>query len=63
MKVADGYGTQLSVPRKLAMQATAANKAVIDPDEAAAARRSACEKSQAEDLVRQDRAAGAELYP
>ena len=30
VKVADGYGRNYLLPRKLAMQATAANKAVID---------------------------------
>ena len=39
------------MPRKLAMQATAANKAVIEQMKAAAARRSATEKAQAEEVV------------
>ena len=30
VKVADGYGAQLSAPGKLAIEATAANKAVIE---------------------------------
>ncbi|MGB7264962.1 MAG: 50S ribosomal protein L9, partial [Terracidiphilus sp.] len=37
--------------RKMAMQATAANKAVIEQMKSAAARRSASEKAQAEELV------------
>jgi large subunit ribosomal protein L9 len=51
VKVADGYGRNYLLPRKLAMQATAANKAVIEQMKAAAARRSATEKAQAEVLV------------
>ena len=51
VKVADGYGRNYLLPRKLAMQATAANKAVIEQMKAAAARRSATEKAQAQELV------------
>ena len=51
VKVADGYGRNFLLPRKLALQATAANKAVIEQMKAAAARRSAAEKIQAEELV------------
>ncbi len=51
VKVADGYGRNFLLPRKLAMQATVANKAVIDQMKAAAVRRSATEKMQAEELV------------
>jgi large subunit ribosomal protein L9 len=51
VKVADGYGRNFLLPRKLAMQATEANKAVIEQMKAAAARRSATEKAQAEVLV------------
>lgn len=51
VKVADGYGRNFLLPRKLAMQATAANKAVIEQMKAAAARRSATEKAQAQELV------------
>ncbi|HWE83551.1 MAG TPA: 50S ribosomal protein L9 [Terracidiphilus sp.] len=51
VKVADGYGRNFLLPRKLAMQATAANKAVIEQMKASAARRSATEKVQAEELV------------
>jgi len=51
VKVADGYGRNFLLPRKLAMQATAANKAVIEQMKHAAARRSATEKTQAEELV------------
>jgi large subunit ribosomal protein L9 len=51
VKVADGYGRNYLLPRKLAMQATEANKAVIEQMKASAARRSATEKAQAEVLV------------
>ena len=51
VKVADGYGRNFLLPRKLAMQATDANKAVIEQMKAAAARRSASEKAQAEELL------------
>jgi large subunit ribosomal protein L9 len=51
VRVADGYGRNYLLPRKLAMQATEANKAVIEQMKAAAARRSATEKAQAEVLV------------
>jgi large subunit ribosomal protein L9 len=51
VKVADGYGRNFLLPRKLALQATTANKAVIEQMKAAAARRSATEKIQAEELL------------
>ncbi len=51
VKVADGYGRNFLLPRKLALQATLANKAVIEQMKAAAARRSATEKAQAQELV------------
>ena len=51
VKVADGYARNFLLPRKLALQATANNKAVIDQMKAAAARRSATEKAQAEEWV------------
>ena len=51
VKVADGYGRNYLLPRKLAMQATENNKAVIAQMKAASARRSASEKAQAEELV------------
>jgi large subunit ribosomal protein L9 len=51
VKVADGYARNFLLPRKLALQATDNNKAVIDQMKAAAARRSATEKAQAEELV------------
>jgi large subunit ribosomal protein L9 len=51
VKVADGYGRNFLLPRKLALQATDANKAVIETMKSAAARRSASEKIQAEELL------------
>src|ERR1700759_4681821 len=53
VKVADGYGRNFLLPKKLAMEATAANKAVIEQMKASAVRRSAKEKSEAEALVQQ----------
>ena len=53
VKVADGYGRNYLLPRKLAMQATENNKAVIEQMKAAAARRAATEKAQAESLAAQ----------
>jgi large subunit ribosomal protein L9 len=51
VKVAEGYGRNYLLPRKMAMQATAANKAVIEQMKSAAARRSASEKAVAEELA------------
>ena len=51
VKVADGYGRNFLLPRKLALQATVANKAVIDQMMAAATCCSATEKAQAEEVV------------
>jgi len=50
VKVAEGYGRNFLLPRNMAMQATAANKAVIEQMKASAARRSASEKAQAEEV-------------
>jgi large subunit ribosomal protein L9 len=51
VKVADGYGRNYLLPKNLAMEATPANKAVIEQMKAAAVRRSAKEKAEAEQLV------------
>jgi large subunit ribosomal protein L9 len=51
VKVADGFGRNYLLPRKLAMQATEANKAVIEQMKAAAERRSATEKVHAEGVA------------
>jgi len=53
VKVAEGYGRNFLLPRKLAIEATASNKAVIEQMKAAAVRRSAKEKAQAEELSKQ----------
>ena len=53
VKVAEGYGRNYLLPRKLAIEATQANKAVIDQMKAAAVRRSAVEKADAEALSQQ----------
>ena len=48
VKVADGYARNYLLPRKLAMQANEANKAVIEQMKAAASRRAAADKAAAE---------------
>jgi large subunit ribosomal protein L9 len=53
VKVAEGYGRNFLLPKKLAIEATMANKAVIEQMKAAAVRRSANEKSEAEELAKQ----------
>ena len=53
VKVAEGYGRNFLLPRKLAIEANAANKAVIEQMKAAAVRRSAKEKHEAESLSTQ----------
>jgi large subunit ribosomal protein L9 len=50
VKVADGYGRNYLLPGKLAIQATAANKAVIEQMKGSAVRKLAKEKVVAEDL-------------
>ena len=53
VKVAEGYGRNFLLPRKLAIEATVGNKKVIEQMRAAALRRSAKEKAQAEELAKQ----------
>ena len=53
VKVAEGYGRNFLLPRKLAIEATSGNKQVIEQMRAAALRRSAKEKAQAEELSKQ----------
>ena len=53
VKVAEGYGRNYLLPRKLAIVANESNKAVIVQMKAAAVRRSAKEKAQAEELSKQ----------
>jgi len=53
VKVAEGYGRNYLLPRKLAIEASPGNKAVIEQMKAAAVRRSAKEKAQAEELAKQ----------
>jgi large subunit ribosomal protein L9 len=53
VKVAEGYGRNFLLPRKLAIEASAGNKAVIVQMKAASVRRSAKEKTQAEELAKQ----------
>jgi large subunit ribosomal protein L9 len=53
VKVAEGYGRNFLLPRKLAIEANEGNKAVIVQMKAASVRRSAKEKTQAEELSMQ----------
>src|ERR1700731_4902428 len=53
VKVAEGYGRNFLLPRKLAIEASEGNKAVIGQMKAASVRRSAKEKGQAEELGKQ----------
>ena len=53
VKVAEGYGRNYLIPKKLAIEATAANRAVIEQMKAAAVRRLAREKGDAEALAKQ----------
>jgi len=50
VKVADGYGRNYLLPEKLAIEATAANKAVIEQMKHSAIRKLAKEKVEAEEL-------------
>lgn len=53
VRVAEGYGRNYLLPHKLAIEATQANKVVIEQMKQSAVRRSAVEKSDAEALARQ----------
>lgn len=51
VKVADGYGRNYLLPGKLAIEATAANKAVIEQMKGSALRKSAKEKAESEQIA------------
>jgi large subunit ribosomal protein L9 len=53
VKVAEGFGRNFLLPRKLAIEASRTNKAVIEQMKAAAVRKSAKEKTGAEALAQQ----------
>ncbi len=53
VKVAEGYGRNYLLPRKLAIEATKGNRAVIEQMKAAAQRRSASDKADAEGVAQQ----------
>lgn len=53
VKVAEGYGRNFLLPRKLAIEATQGNKAVIEQMKQSAVRRSAVEKADSEALAKQ----------
>jgi large subunit ribosomal protein L9 len=53
VRVAEGYGRNYLLPRKLAIEATQGNKAVIEQMKQSAVRRSAVEKADSEALSKQ----------
>ena len=53
VKVAEGYGRNFLLPKRLAIEANAGNRAVIDQMKVSAERRSVREKSDAEGLSKQ----------
>src|SRR3954468_18681677 len=53
VKVAEGYGRNFLLPRKLAIEANKGNKTVIEQMKASSARKSATEKAAAELLAKQ----------
>src|SRR6516162_3429659 len=53
VKVAEGYGRNYLIPRRLAIEATPANRAVIEQMKAAAVRRAAREKGDAQAQAQQ----------
>ena len=53
VKVADGYGRNFLLPKKLAIEATAANRNVIEQMKQSAVRRSAKERADAQQQVAQ----------
>ncbi|HZD95857.1 MAG TPA: 50S ribosomal protein L9 [Candidatus Sulfotelmatobacter sp.] len=53
VKVAEGYGRNYLLPKKLAIEATAANRVVIEQMKHSAIRKSAVEKADAESLAKQ----------
>jgi large subunit ribosomal protein L9 len=53
IKVADGYGRNYLLPEKLAIEANAANRAVIEQMKASSVRKSVKEKAGAEQLATQ----------
>jgi large subunit ribosomal protein L9 len=53
VKVAEGFGRNFLLPKKLAIEANSGNKSVIEQMKAAAVRRSAKEKTGAEELAKQ----------
>jgi large subunit ribosomal protein L9 len=53
VRVAEGYGRNFLLPKKLAIEATAANRAVIEQMKQSAVRKSAVEKADADALAKQ----------
>lgn len=53
VKVAEGYGRNFLLPKKLAIAATLANKAVIEQMKSSSVRKTAKEKGEADELLKQ----------
>jgi large subunit ribosomal protein L9 len=53
VKVAEGYGRNYLLPKKLAIEATTANRSVIEQMKQSAIRKTAVEKADAESLAKQ----------
>jgi large subunit ribosomal protein L9 len=53
VKVAEGYGRNYLLPKKLAIEATLGNKAVIEQMKQSSIRKTAVEKTDAENLAKQ----------
>ena len=54
VKVAEGYGRNYLLPHKLAIEATTANRAVIEQMKQSAVRKTAVEKTAADALIVRD---------
>ncbi len=63
VKVAEGYGRNYLIPKKLAIEATAANRAVIEQMKASAVRRSCPRKGRCPGLSAAGRGCDLELHP
>lgn len=52
VKVSDGYARNFLLPKRLAVEATASNRKIVDQEREAYVRREAKEKSESEDLAK-----------
>ena len=63
VKVAEGYGRNYLIPKKLAIEATAANRAVIEQMKASAVRRAAAREGRCPGFGAAGRGRDRELHP